>query len=269
MTGPAPALRQDPRIFVAMPAYGGMIHAAFAESLLRSVAELRIDIGGRPRPLIGHYGFINNDALVNRARNNFAAEFLRGIRTVDGKGAESLTQFEWLLFLDTDLVFAPADIERLFRVAQRSGPGIYAGGYALKRLQPGFVYNPQPGAVPDAEGVLEVREAGSGFMLIHREVFARMAERYRDEIAYETDRMDGGGGGGELRHDFFTVGVRFDPAAGRKRFLSEDWYFCQRWLEMGGRIRLHTGIRCGHIGAVTNPVPAAELLAAADRLRPA
>lgn len=266
MADPVLPVRHDPRMFVAMPAYGGMIHAAFAEALLRSVNELKIDIDGRRRPLIGHHGFIRNDALVNRARNNFAAEFLRGIPTVDGKGNESLTQFEWLMFLDTDLVFVPADIDRLFRTAQRFGPGIYAGSYALKRLQPGFVYNPQPGAVPDAEGVLEVREAGTGFMLIHREVFVRMAERYAGEIAYETDRMDGGGGG-ELRHDFFTVGVRFDAAAGRRRFLSEDWYFCQRWLEMGGRIRLHTGIRCGHIGQLTYPVPADELLAAARKLQ--
>lgn len=268
MADSALALRHDPRIFVAMPAYGGMIHAAFAESLLRSVTSLKTDIGGKPRPLIGHYGFIRNDALVSRARNNFAAEFLRGIRTVDGRGGESLTQFEWLMFLDTDLVFKPADIENLFRIAQRFGPGIYAGSYALKRLQPGFVYNPQPGAVPDADGVLEVREAGTGFMLIHREVFLRMAEHYRDEIAYETDRMDGGGGG-ELRHDFFTVGVRFDRVTGRKRYLSEDWYFCQRWRDMGGRILLHTGIRCGHIGQLTYPVSGEELLAAARGLHAA
>lgn len=259
-------VRHDPRIFVAMPAYAGMIHASFTESLMRTVSELKIDIGGKMRPLIGHYGFIKNDALVNRARNNLAAEFLRGIPTVDGKGAESLTQFEWLMFLDTDLVFTPADVERLFRTAQRFGPGIYAGSYALKSVESGFVYNAQPGAVPDAEGVVEIREAGTGFMLIHREVFVRMAEHYRDEIAYETDRMDSGGGR-ELRHDFFTVGVRFDAYAGWKRFLSEDWYFCQRWLEMGGKIRMHTGIRCRHIGQMTYPIPPEQLLAAARKLQ--
>lgn len=69
-------VRHDPRIFVTMPAYAGMIQESFTESLLRAVSELKVDIAGKMRPLIGHYGFIKNDALVNRARNNLAAEFL-------------------------------------------------------------------------------------------------------------------------------------------------------------------------------------------------
>jgi len=68
MADSAFAWRHDPRIFVSMPAHGGMIHAAFAESLPRSVTSLKTDIGGKPRPLIGHYGFIRNDEPVSCAR---------------------------------------------------------------------------------------------------------------------------------------------------------------------------------------------------------
>ena len=38
------------------------------------------------------------------------------------------------------------------------------------------------------------------------------------------------------------------------RYLSEDWYFCQRWLDLGGEIFGHTRVALRHLGPVIFPL---------------
>jgi hypothetical protein len=206
---------------------------------------------------------MNGDSLVNRARNNCANRFIKGsimdVADKDGNPVKSLVKFEWMLFLDSDLMFSVDDVVRLYDLGRRMGPGIYAGVYPLKQVKPKIVFNAAKGKRPDAEGVCEVREAGTGFMLIHRNVFEQMQEKFRDEIEYLADTGDLQNPR-ETRYDFFTVGVRMDPVAGWKRFLSEDWYFCQRWREIGGKVIMHTGIEAKHIGTAVYPLPPQEII---------
>ena len=41
---------------------------------------------------------------------------------------------------------------------------------------------------------------------------------------------------------------------GHRRYLSEDWYFCQRWLDLGGDVLVDTRIILQHIGTAIFPL---------------
>jgi hypothetical protein len=258
-TAQIPVIR-DPRIFLGLPAYGGMIHSPFATSLLM-LAQMQ----GSP---LAKLQFLNGDSLVSRARNKLTRMFLNGFREKDSEGNDVLVKFDWLLFIDTDLIFRPADVLGMYDYALAHGPNVYAGAYPLKKLKPKVVFNPMPGAQIDADGIIEVREAGTGMMLIHREVFEKLIAAFGDEITYEADAGDISQNR-EIEHDFFKVGVRMDPILGYKRYLSEDWYFCQVWREIGGKVLMNTKLQCQHIGQLTYPAPMREIIETADAYRAA
>ncbi len=247
---------KDPRICLSMPVYN-KIDVPFVQCLMAMCASTSF---------IGTWDFLPGDSLVNRARNNLAKRFLDGFpgQTEDGKPAT--LHFDWMLFLDTDLVFRADDVKLLYELGLNKGPGIYVGTYPIKQLKPKVVFNNMPGCIPDKEGIVEVREAGTGFMLIHRDVFEQMKEKFKDEITYQVDMGDMGNVA-TYQWDFFSVGVYFDPQLQRKRFLSEDWYFCQRWRAMGGKVLMQTKISCNHIGQFAYPGNPQEIIDAADHLK--
>lgn len=251
-----PTAHNDPRICLSLPVY----HRAdvpFVQCLINLLLKTEI---------IGQVDFLPGDSLVNRARNNLTGRFLEGFSATDDKGQPVTILHDWLLFIDTDLIFNPDSVIQLYEAAKKRGPGIYCGTYPIKQLKPKIVFNNLPGHVPDAEGWVRVREAGTGFMLIHREVFEKMREQYRDEIEFIADT-----GTTEIKKgwDFFTVGVRMDNDLQRKRFLSEDWYFCQRWRAMGGEIWMQTRVQCGHIGNYTYPGDPKAVMEAAEHYKKA
>jgi len=247
-----PVIR-DPRICLAMPVYG-KIDVPFVQCLMGMLASSTV---------VQMWDFLPGDSLVNRARNNLAKRFLEGYAGQDGAGNPVTVKHDWLLFLDTDLVFRPEDVQKLYDLGMKKGPGIYAGTYPIKQLKPKVVFNNIAGCVPDEEGIVEVREAGTGFMLIHRNVFEQMMDKCKDEIEYVVDSGDPSNPA-IISWDFFSVGVRMDPDLKRKRFLSEDWYFCQRWRSLGGKILMHTKTSCMHIGTFSYPGNPQEIIEAGD-----
>lgn len=247
---------KDPRICLALPVYSAA-HIPFVQCMMNTLSNTKI---------IAFVDFLPGDSLVNRARNNLAGRFLAGHDTFDEQGNPIKALFDWLLFIDTDLVFQPSAVQMLYDLGLSRGPGIYCGTYPIKQLKPKVVFNNLPGEVPGPDGTVKVREAGTGFMLIHREVFEKMRERFREEIEFIADTGDQSM---QLGWDFFTVGVRMDTTLKRKRFLSEDWYFCQRWREMGGDVILQTKIQCGHIGPFTYPGNPTEIIETAEILKKA
>lgn len=237
-------------IYLAFPAYGGKIDAPFAVSIYGAM-----NIEG----MIAHMDILNGDSLVSRARNKLCMNFLHGFMAKDTAGKTIRILCDWLLFIDTDLIFSPNDVRMLYELALKRGPNVYAGTYPIKQLRPKIVFNQMEGCRPDEEGVVEVRETGTGFMLIHRSVLEKMIEKFSDEIRYEAD-AGSRSVARSIEYDFFSVGVRVDPVYKYKRYLSEDWFFCQRWREIGGKVLLHTRIQCQHIGQIVYPVPTKDIL---------
>lgn len=90
-------------------------------------------------------------------------------------------------------------------------------------------------------GILEVRHIATGFMMIKREVFTKMAAAH-PEWEYKDDIFDP-----PLDIKFYSF---FDCVIKEGHYLSEDWTFCDRWREMGGKIHANITIPLNHVGNV-------------------
>ena len=174
---------------------------------------------------VGGVMTVSAGPLVALSRNLLAARFLD-------------SPLEWLCTTDTDIVFNPDAVDRLFEVADPEERPIVSGlYYVLKdsRLMPAAYVNMseapeldlRPLAEPDkVSGVIRVAAVGCGFMLIHRSVFEVMRKRI----------SDGGQGNGWYRE---TVIDGED--------IGEDISFCLRAMGMEIPVYLNADVRLGHV----------------------
>lgn len=175
----------------------GSVRANFIMSILRGFNGIDIHIERF------------SDSLPSRARNRAAAYFLRD------------TVRDYLLFIDTDIIFDKHHIDMLME----SDEPILAGIYCKKSKGIEPCLNTLPGhQETQCGGYQEIARAGSGYLRIHRDVLEKMKgpkeatdlENFlNDYAAYYVNH-------GADEWDFFSVGVR------NKEYLSEDWYFCDR-----------------------------------------
>lgn len=117
-----------------------------------------------PQVRFGYSRLVVFGPYIHANRSHLQREFMR-------------TDRDWLLMLDNDMVFFPSDVWPLFHEADKRGPGIYSGPYVLEN---GFMVC---GTWDDVEEVAyhnlvalpekptEIGMVGTGFTLIHREVF--------------------------------------------------------------------------------------------------
>jgi hypothetical protein len=234
------------RLFIATPMYGGQCHGRYVQSCLGLLA------------LCGQYGidvrffYVFNDSLIAKARNNLADQFMQ-------ESSASLTPSTHLLFIDGDIAFDPADVLTLLsldkdvigvpysrkvvnwdaiKTAIRLQPDI--SDDALRSVSGDCVFNTLPDTNHTAaHNLVEVQEAGTGLMMIKRQVFERMAaafptSKYRSESNADDHRYT---------HAFF------DTAIMEGRYFSEDYYFCRKWREIGGQVFICPGMVTRHIGA--------------------
>lgn len=206
-------------ILICTPCYGGMAHVAFMKSCLDLKESL----------IIGniHHDFLftSNESLIQRARNTSVATFLK-------------TDYQKLFFIDSDIDFTPEDVSKLWNL----NTDVAVGAYSMKRPDKPVSAWKDGGLVDLSElkEITEVDYAGTGFMLIDREVFVKFKETYTHLNHIE-------GNVGEC-HCWFDPRVQ-NGEPGDNFYMSEDYAFCQDWRELGGKILLDPSISLGHWGA--------------------
>lgn len=234
-------------IMVATPMYGGMCTGPYVFSLLglRNVLDLE--------KIQMHYSFIMNEALIQRARNNQVHMFLK-------------TECTHLLFIDADIRFNGADVISMLKTDK----DIICGLYPLKHIDWNRVHQAVNNGVPAEQLVhnstnvvanlltpqttvtveggvpYEVKDAGTGFMLIKRKVFEKLSDVVP---SYTNNTRDLGGGIAPMEKikEFFACAI--DPAS--NTLMSEDYYFCDLWRRNGGQIFVAPWVQLGHMGAYT------------------
>ncbi|MES2196478.1 MAG: hypothetical protein V4517_18820 [Pseudomonadota bacterium] len=92
-----------------------------------------------------------------------------------------------------------------------------------------------------ADGFVEVAEAPTGFMCIKRDVFRQMMESY-PALNYVPD----GPPHPEAHLYWLFFDCMVDPDSGR--YLSEDFAFCRRWRDIGGKIWVDLECKLLHLG---------------------
>jgi hypothetical protein len=216
-------------VLIGFPCYDSKADVAIMQEIIHAIQD--------PTCPVGAVQYYNGDSLIPRGRNKIAKMFM------DSK-------YKYLMFIDSDIIFAREYITRL-----RSYDKPIVGGAYLKKTLP---YVPVLNAMIGEEDNLAImREIGTGFMMIRRDVFAGI-QAMQPEHGYRAD--DDEPQGGYPYHDWFRVGVKDG------RYLSEDYYFCQSAGELGYKSYLDRSILVKHIGRMDYPTDDGKLLAGATGL---
>jgi len=241
------------KLFVGTPMYGGNCSGLFTKScndLAMLCTKAGIDV---------RFYYLFNESLVQRARNYVVDEFLRSDCT-------------HMIFIDSDIHFNAKDVLALLGLAVHDPENyqIMTGPYPKKTIawekvqvasQKGradenpfhlenytsdFVFNPVKGMKGEfrLNEPIEVSEAGTGFMLIGRDVL----DKYRDaypELRYKPDhvRTENFDGSREITAYFDCI---IDPES--KRYLSEDYFFCRKAREAGIKVWMCPWMNLNHVG---------------------
>lgn len=247
---------QKSKVFIATPCYGG----ALTEPYFKSILRLVFFCDKHSIPL--QFGTIANESLVPRARNTLTAFFLKSDCT-------------HLFFIDADIEFKVEDFIRLI-VAEKD---VVVGAYPKKGINwqtvkkhsqefpdatdddlacAGSEYainfdfkNIEQRSIEVQDGLVALKDAGTGFMLIRRNVLEALAQAY-PELQYNNDinvdkELD------KYTYAFFDTIIEDTT----RRYLSEDYTFCRRWQNIGGKVWLDPNINLNHYGTIPfrgNPV---------------
>jgi len=234
---------QEWNVFFALPCYDSHVTEPFMMSLLPAFLYYK-EIGLKCSVTT------ISDSLIARARNSLVAKFM------------SNPEYTHIIFIDSDIQFDKEAVLKLLWHNQ----DVIAGSYPVKEIN---WDNVKEAAKNDVEakdlpshatrhvinigiadqksiniknGAMEVYEAGTGFMLIKREVFEKMFKKYK-KLQYKDDT--GSLFGAELKNAYALFNSYVDDDG---RFLSEDYGFCRYWQKMAGKIYIEPTINLIHFG---------------------
>ena len=232
-------------ILAATPTFNSMMYNCF------SISMKNLQMACREKGIQFEHSYTYNESLITRARNT-----LCDILVNDKK-------YTHLLFIDADIEFETDDI---FKMLEFNQP-IVGGSYPKKNLKwdkiAEFV-NQNHESIVTAEELknisrdivyialneddinvngdfVEVQYTGTGIMLIQRQVLEKMQEANPDDN-YTVNNQN--------FFRFFDVGLKWIDSISKNIYLSEDYWFCERWRELGGKIFLYTKFRCKHCGSM-------------------
>jgi hypothetical protein len=240
-------------LFLATPMYGGQCAGMFT----RSVADLSAFCAKHNIPLQVYFLF--NESLVTRARNYCVDEFMR-------------SESEHMMFIDSDIGFNPQDVIALMalQAMDEDKYQIIGGPYpkktiawekikaavdkgvadedpnVLENFVGDYVFNPKAGTTSiKIDEPVEVMEIGTGFMMVAKSALQKYTDSF-PQYMYKPDhvRTEAFDGSREIMQ-FFQAEI--DPKT--KRYLSEDYWFCQRAQEIGLKTWFCPWMRLQHVGS--------------------
>jgi hypothetical protein len=229
-------------LFIASPCYGDKVTVPYMRSILDLLKLLR-QKGIRYM----HYT-LSTDSLVTRARNSCVAAFL------------SQPGFTHMIFIDVDIAFTASSIFKLLDADK----DIVGGIYPKKKLDMRKLIHALENNVSDPEtvssdyvvsmenkqqhivsnGLLEVDEIGTGFLMIKRSVFERIISKEGDSIKYIPLMTTVAQSPGNF-YAFFHTDI--DPVT--NHYLSEDYWFIKKFIrDYGGKVYADINISLTHCG---------------------
>ena len=229
------------KVMIATPMYGGMGNTMYFSSVLQ-LQDRCIAHG-----IQMHHCFMMNESLIDRARNGLVWEFL------------NTSDADYLLFIDADIQFRADDVLAMMAYEKELICAPYPKKHinwpviigavkkgiedpaVLQNLVGEYVFTPLE-ATQKAEEIIKVSEAGTGMMLIHRSVFAKMKEAFPENYYISDASKDVHADKKKEMHAFFRTSIVDN------RYLSEDYYFCHKWREIGGDVWLFPWALTTHYG---------------------
>lgn len=205
------------RVHFCVPCYGGMIsEPTFLSFIKFSTAARKIGLEWSLETVV-------NESLISRGRNTLVAKFM------------ALKDSTHLMFIDSDIGWEEWNVLLLLN----HDVDVVGGLYPLKGLPLKWVVNSFKGA-EERDNLQEVSKAGTGFLLIKRDVFEKLKSHPR-VIPYKNDIGINSSYDQHMR-------TYFDTMVKDERYYSEDWTFCENWRELGGKVWVDKRIILKHIG---------------------
>lgn len=229
----------EKNVFIATPMYGGMCTAPYTVGMIDTLDVLR------SKGFTVSYSFLANESLITRGRNELVHRFL------------STSNAKYFLFIDADIGFKGKDVLRLIESGKEFICGAYPkkivdwsrinnvakfGATDLQNYAASYVINMEDGQ-PLNGGIVEVKHAGTGFMMLHRSVFEKMLP-YVKEYRVSTIKNPDGTLPNKVK-EFFAL----DIVGEDDYFLSEDYFFCNLWKKIGGKVYVDLDISLSHFGS--------------------
>jgi len=230
----------ETKLFIATPMYGGLCNGNYALGMIQSVSTFSVE------GIQMYYSYMMNESLITRARNSMAQDFLE-------------TDANYMMFIDADIGFNPADIVKMIRADKDIICGIYpkkeinwemvrqgidrgTPNEDLHKWTGSFVVNLVGGhdkQSNEIEEPMEISNGGTGFMLIKRAVFEALIGKVPTYVS------DMNHNASKNINEFFATSIEEES----KRLLSEDYHFCQLARKHGFKIYAALWPKLVHCGA--------------------
>jgi len=229
------------KIFIATPMYGGMCTGQYTSSLLELVGSL----GSLGHEVI--YSKVYNESLITRARNTIANEFLASdcdhLLFIDADHGFKANEIIKMIDSDVDLIGAIYPMKSLNW--DRIVAAHELGNKDLEKYSGYFSANLKTTKDGKTTIVLdkpfEVENVATGMMLIKRNVFEKMIPNCK---TYSPAKSNGIIEHDKKVYEFFKTDIDEEGI-----LLSEDYYFCKKWQELGGKVYAAPWVQITHFGS--------------------
>ena len=223
---------------IGTPMHGGLCNSEYTQSLL-NLSESANKSNVKLTTI-----FLGNESLIQRGRNTITHHFM------------NIPDATHLMFIDADIKFRTQDIVRMIQadkpliigpvplkgyewdqIRQRS----INGEEDISRIGGVFNINKLPGIdMVDENEPFEIEHGGNAFMMVRRDVF----ETLKPHTPIYTN------GGRSMPenveiYDYFRVEINKDT----NHLLSEDYFFCHSYRQLGGKVWCAPWVETGHFGS--------------------
>jgi hypothetical protein len=234
-------VKKNINLMIATPMYGGVATTNYINGLLGLLGLCNSS------KINFYWKFIHNESLVIKARNDLAMGFLEN------------EDASHVLFIDADIGFNPEDLLGMLEADVDVIGAVYPkkniywdavslnarsgrlDANSLKHSSFDYVYKGKPFGLGD-RNIVEAEFLGFGFILIKKEVFERLIPHTRSYVGSSSYPVD------KKMYAFFDTEI---DESNNNLLLSEDFYFCKRWRDIGGRLHVAPWVKLTHSGNYT------------------
>ena len=226
-------------LVIGTPMYGGMCTSEYTQSLLNLSESANKSEGVKLTTI-----FLGNESLIQRGRNTIAHHFM------------NIPDATHLLFIDADIKFRVEDIVKMIQADKSLIIGPVAlkgynwdeirsaainGEYDIERTGGVFNINKLPDIdIVNENEPFEIEHGGNAFMMIRRDVF----ETLKPHTPIYTNGGRSLPDGVEI-YDYFRVEINKDT----NHLLSEDYFLCHSYRQVGGKVWCAPWVETGHFGS--------------------
>jgi hypothetical protein len=247
-----------PTLYILTPCYGGVCYVNYTMCLINTLflcKQYNVEVVVE---------FCRNDSLVPRARNNLIAKAMTN---------KAMTH---IIFIDADITWDPWDVIKLLLADKPLVGGVYPlKHYHFEKLTDNSSLTPVKKWIETKnkhsilqvhtdeaiikhnllkyninhighsmtveQNLSEVKHLATGFFMAQRKVFESMMKafpstKYVDDVGFLKPHEN------EFAYALFDCGVE------EGHYFSEDWLFCHRWRNLGGKVFVDVSINLTHSG---------------------